>query len=93
MDTESRVRQLSEKQAELERKKQWLLQGDPMGTAEDRKAFMKAMDARDGYGFTWLDLLSLVLICQGRVPDQAIAHREAAYQVLQQYQPKKRGTS
>lgn len=93
MDTETQVRQLAEKQAELERKKQRLLHGDPMGTAEDRKAFLKAMDAQDGYGFTWLDLLSLVLICQGRVPDQAVSNREAAYHILQQYQPKKRGQS
>lgn len=91
MDTEAQMREITEKQAALERKKQRLLHGDPMGTPEDRKAFLKIMDAKDGYGFTWLDLLSLVMICQGRVPDQAIANRQSAYEALQPYMPKSKG--
>ena len=92
MSIEEQVKKLAEKQAELERKKQRLLCGDPMGTAEDRKAFLKAMEVNDGFGFTWLDLLSLVQICQGQVPEQAVANRDYARQVMQTYAPKVRGS-
>lgn len=97
MSIEEQVNKLAAKQAELERKKQRLLQGDPMGSAEDRKAFLKAMESNDGFGFTWVDLMSLVQICRGQVPEQAIANRENARQGLQCFaplagcQPKARG--
>jgi hypothetical protein len=93
MSIEAKINKLTEKQAELERKKQRLLQGDPMGSVEDRKAFLKALEANDGFGFTWLDLMSLVQICNGQVPEQAVAGREYARQVLQTYAPRKREKS
>ncbi|MGK9450309.1 hypothetical protein ACSSZE_03450 [Acidithiobacillus caldus] len=90
LSKEERLKKLEEQQMALERKKQRLLHGDAMGGDVDRKAFLKAMDANDGFGFTWVDVLSLVQICQGQVPEQAVANREYAQGVLKTYAPKPR---
>lgn len=90
LSKEERLKKLEEQQMALEKKKQRLLHGDAMGGDEDRKAFLKAMDANDGFGFAWVDVLSLVQICQGQVPEQAVANREYAKQVLTTYRPQPR---
>lgn len=87
---EDRLKKIEEQEAELARKKHRLLHGDTLGGVEDRKAFLKAMETNDGFGFTWADALSLIQICQGVVPEQAVANREYAQQVLHTYRPKPR---
>ena len=90
LSKEERLKKIEDQQKALERKKQRLLHGDTLGGAEDRKAFLKAMEANDGFGFSWADTLSLIQICQGQVPEQAVANREYARQVLATYRPKPR---
>ena len=88
LSKEERLKKIEDQQKALERKKQRLLHGDTLGGAEDRKAFLKAMEANDGFGFSWADTLSLIQICQGQVPEQAVANRDYARQVMQTYAPK-----
>ncbi|MDD3759775.1 MAG: hypothetical protein PHO57_02975 [Acidithiobacillus sp.] len=90
LSMEEKLKKIEERQMTLERQKQKLLHGDAMGGTEDRKAFLKAMEANDGFGFTWVDVLSLVQICQGQVPEQAVANRGYAQGVMKTYAPKPR---